>query len=100
MAGRLKRKVSNRQRTRQRIRIALLVGSATAVVAAAGFFVWVQVAKPTRTQAEVVKILTEDALPSELKVTALVVAPVDTNTRAGNFKIAKPLNLTPILPGY
>jgi len=46
------------------------------------------------------KILTEDALPSELKVTALVVAPVDTNTRAGNFKIAKPLNLTPILPGY
>lgn len=96
MSSRLKRKQRNAQRQRQRFK--LIVAGTTLALAGAGFLIWLQVSEPEPAHATVVKELSQDQLPYDMKVEAMIVAPADTSSRGIRVKAVKPLSMTPELP--
>jgi hypothetical protein len=93
-----KKKRSLKQGQRQKLRYRLLIaGGISLCVAGAGLMIWLQVSKPEETSAAVMVTLSQDNLPHDMNVEALVIAPQDSALRGGRYKIAKPLSQTPVL---
>jgi hypothetical protein len=97
MSAKNKRSIKQGQRQRLRYRL-LLAGGISLCVAGAGLMIWLQVSKPEKTHAAVTMTLSQDNLPNDMNVEALVVAPNDSTLRGGRYKVAKPLSQTPVLP--
>jgi hypothetical protein len=85
-----------RKKLRQKFSYRLVVITGVSVLAiATGFFIYFQVSNPESSHAQQVVGLSQDALPVEMEVQDMVIAPADTQSRNGNYKVAKPLSLTP-----
>lgn len=76
----------------------LLVAGISVLALGTGLMVWMQLSAPTTSHAAIQMELSEDALPSDLKVEAMIESVQDTANRGIRTKAVKPLSLTPVLP--
>jgi hypothetical protein len=97
MASRNKRKTRQAQRQRMRYRLIVAAGVSLAAISG-GVLLWLQLSKPEESRAAVVMQLSQDALPADMNIEAMIVAPADTSNRGIKAKAMKPLSLTPELP--
>ena len=89
----------NKQKQSLRLRLStrIVIAAGISITAIAiGIFFYLQFTNTESIKAENPILLTRDALPVDMKIDKMVTVNIDTASRNGsNYKIAKPLSLTP-----
>jgi hypothetical protein len=97
MALNKRNKISGRQRVSQKRR--LLIGAGIGIfILGAGILIYLQISTPEQTAAQKRFIIKSDSLPVDLTIDQTAVDTTAINNKSLNYKVAKPLSLTPKLP--